>query len=104
MSARKRTSSDHVKHPDHVWGVDDCPYCKDMVSIGKHDMGRLTAENNHTPFDTLQPLAFRAYPGQTYYVIVESFSKDNQADDFVIEGVSVETEKADVVFKRQRPG
>jgi hypothetical protein len=87
-------------HIDHIWGVDDCPYCKDMVSIDSHDMGRLTAENNHEPFDTLQPLAFHAVPGRTYYIRVESFTKDGQADDFAIENVRVETEVADVTFTK----
>lgn len=95
---------DTVKvHIDHIWGVDDCPYCKDMVSIGDHDMGRLTAENNHVPFDTLEPLAFTVEPGHVYYLKIESYKKDGHLDNFAIEGVSVETENADVVFLQPGP-
>lgn len=95
------TQEDTIKiHVDKLWGVDDCPYCKDMISIDTHDMGRLSAANNHEAFDTLKPLAFHAYPGHTYYLKIESFGTP-QADDFVFEGVRVETEVADVIFPRQ---
>ena len=58
---------------DHIWGVDDCPYCKAMVSIDDHDMGRLAAENNHKPFDTPEPLAYIVEAGRTHYLKIESY-------------------------------
>ncbi|MES2202560.1 MAG: hypothetical protein V4498_09940 [candidate division FCPU426 bacterium] len=86
----------------HIWGVDDCPYCKVMVAIDDHDMGRLTRDNNHTPFDTLDPLAWPVQPGKTYLLKVVSYG-DEKVDDFVIEGVSVETARAEVIFLKPGP-
>ncbi len=84
---------------DGVWGVDDCPYCLVLVTIDRHDMGRLTEENNHTPFTTLRPLAYAVRPGITYSLKIESFaSQSSKADDFVISDVVVETEVAEVTF------
>ncbi len=84
---------------DKIWGVDDCPYCKVIVSIDEWDMGRLTEENNHEPFRTLTPLARRVEPGRTYRVRVQSYaSQGGRADDFVIADVVVETEEAEVTF------
>ena len=86
---------DDVKvHIDMLWGIDDCPYCKDMVTIESHDMGRLSAANNHEPFETLEPLAYHVEPGHVYYLKIESFVGKGQelADNFVFEGLSVETE------------
>lgn len=86
----------------NVWGVDDCPYCKVIVGIDDHDMGRLTQDNNHEPFNTLQPLAMHVEPGKTYLVKIVSYG-DPQVDDFVIEGVSVETERAVLTFLKPGP-
>ena len=87
---------------EHVWGVDDCPYCKVIVSIGEHDMGRLTADNNHEPFNTLEPLAMHVVAGRTYLLKIASYG-DKQVDDFAIEGVSVETQRAEVTFLQPGP-
>ena len=98
------SARDTVKvHIDHIWGVDDCPYCKDLVSIDTHDMGRLTAENNHTPFDTLEPLAYPVEPGKIYYLKILSYGLHNEYDDFVVEGVSVESQGAEVTFLQPGP-
>ena len=86
----------------NIWGVDDCPYCKVIVGIDDHDMGRLTRDNNHEPFNTLQPLAMRVEPGKTYLLKIFSYG-DEKVDDFVIEGVSVETEHAEVKFLKPGP-
>lgn len=75
----------------NIWGVDDCPYCKDFVAIDSHDMGRLSEENNHKPFDTPAPLAMHVKPGHTYLLRVSSRG-GTQVDDFAIEGVSIETD------------
>lgn len=97
------SSEDSVKvRIEHVWGVDDCPYCKVIVGIGDHDMGRLTQDNNHEPFTTLQPLAMKVVPGRTYYLKIASYGT-TQVDDFAIEGVSVETDHADVTFLQPGP-
>ena len=50
-----------------VKGVDDCPYCKDLVSIDDSLMGRLYAKDNGVGFDTLEPLAKDVEPGKIYY-------------------------------------
>jgi hypothetical protein len=98
VQAFKVDAPDTVRvHIDKLWGVDDCSYCKDMVSIDKHDMGRLSNANNHESFNTLTVLAYPVVPGKTYYLKIESYGHP-QADDFVFEGVRVETEKADVTF------
>lgn len=103
IQAFKVSQADTVKVSiANVWGVDDCPYCKVIVGIDDHDMGRLTQANNHEPFNTLQPLAMSVEPGKTYLVKVVSYG-DGKVDDFVIEGVSVETEKAEVTFLRPGP-
>jgi hypothetical protein len=86
----------------NIWGVDDCPYCKVIVGIDDHDMGRLTRDNNHEAFNTLQPLAMKVEPGKTYLLKVVSYG-DEKVDDFVIEGVSVETARAEVRFLKPGP-
>ncbi len=92
------SEEDVVKvHIDHIWGVDDCPYCKIIVSIDNHDMGRLTHENNHEPFNTLSPLAMPVRPGHVYQIKVASYGRQ-QVDDMVFEGLRVETEAAEVKF------
>jgi hypothetical protein len=84
-------------HIDHLWGLDECPYCKVLVTIDNHDMGRLTKANNYEPFDTLDPLAYRVEPGRTYFLKIASYGTE-KVDDFVFEGVSVETAKAEVAY------
>ena len=74
-----------------IWGVDDCPYCKAFVAIDDHDMGRLSEENNHAPFNTPPPLAMHVRPGHIYKLKVSSRG-GSQVDDFAIEGVSIETD------------
>jgi hypothetical protein len=80
-----------------IWGVDDCQYCKILVSINKRDMGRVTEENNHTPFSTIDPLAQKVKPGVTYYLKIASYG-DSEVDDFVMDNVIVETQKAKVTL------
>ncbi len=75
----------------NIWGVDDCAYCYDFVAIDEHDMGRLSEENNHKPFDTPAPLAMHVKPGHVYLLKIQSRG-NGQADDFAIEGVSIETD------------
>jgi len=95
--------ADHVKvRIEGIWGVDDCDYCRDIVAIDGKPMGRLMAENNHRPFDTPAPLAYPVEPGHTYLLTITSFGTD-QVDDFVVEGVSVETEQAVVTLLRPGP-
>jgi hypothetical protein len=86
-----------------IWGVDDCEYCKNIVSIDDHDMGRLFEENNHKPFETLEPLAFHAEPGRTYFLKIESHTSGGRGDDFVVADVSVETAVAEVKFTAPGP-
>jgi hypothetical protein len=89
--------ADKVKvHVDHIWGVDDCGYCKILISIDDWDMGRLYGENNHKPFDTPTELAMDVVPGKIYKLKIASLGRD-EVDDFVIEDVSVETD-ANVIF------
>jgi hypothetical protein len=98
------SQEDHVRVSiQNIWGVDDCPYCKDMVSIDEQDMGRLSEENNHQPFNTPSPLAKHVVPGRTYLLRIRSVSIGGQADDFAIEGVSIETDGADVTFLQPGP-
>ena len=78
---------------NNVWAVDDCAYCKDLVAIDDHDMGRLFEENNHKPFHTPSSLSMVVEPGHTYLLKISSVSSGGQADDFAIEGVSIETDK-----------
>lgn len=86
----------------NIWGVDDCPYCKAMVAIDDHDMGRLSEENNHKPFDTPPPLSMKVAPGHTYKLRIASRGGD-QVDDFAIEGVSIETDHAVVTLLEPGP-
>lgn len=103
IQAFRVNASDEVKVSiANVWGVDDCPYCKVMVSIDEHDMGRLSQANNREAFNTLQPLAMKVEPGKTYLVKIVSYG-DSKVDDFVIEGVSVETEGAEITFLKPGP-
>lgn len=103
LQAFRVSAADTVKVKiDSVRGVDDCPYCKIIVAIDSHDMGRLTFDNNGTPFDTLEPLAFEVQPERTYLLKITSYG-DVQVDDFVIEGVSVESQTAEITFLRPGP-
>lgn len=81
---------------EHIWGVDDCPYCKIIVSIDEWDMGRLYSENNHTAFNTPTELAKEVEPGKIYILKIASLGKE-EVDDFVVENVIVETD-AEVTF------
>jgi hypothetical protein len=72
------------------------------VGIDDHDMGRLSQANNHEAFNTLQPLAMKVEPGKTYLLKIVSYG-DSKVDDFVIEGVSVETAIAQVRFLKPGP-
>ena len=85
-----------------IWGVDDCPYCKIIVAIDDHDMGRLFSENNHHPFETLAPLAFSATKGSTHLLKITSYG-DQRVDDFVVADISVETAKAEIRFLKPGP-
>ncbi len=88
---------------DKIWGVDDCPYCKIIVTVNKHDLGRLFGENNRRPFTTPDPLAVQVEPGVTYYLKIASYGgAGGSADDFVMENVVVET--VDAVVKFSVPG
>jgi hypothetical protein len=75
-----------------IWGVDDCAYCKDMIFIDDHKMGRLFEENNHHSFDTPNPLSMKVVPGHVYVLKIESEGLPGPIDDFAIEGVSVESD------------
>lgn len=81
---------------DHLWGIDDCPYCKIIVSIDDKDLGRVFEENNRKPFTTPDPLAVRVVPGRTYVIKIESFGDATGTDDFVFENLVVETYRAEV--------
>jgi hypothetical protein len=87
---------------DHLWGVDDCPYCKDMIYIDDRPMARMFHEDNGRPFNTPQPLSFRVVPGHIYLLRIESFGAVGAMDDFAFEGVSVVTDEAEV--KMMEPG
>lgn len=89
---------------DKIWGVDDCPYCKIIVTINRHDLGRIFSENNRNPFTTPDPLAVRVEPGVTYYLKVASYGGiGGSADDFVMQDVVVETNEAAVKFLEPGP-
>lgn len=75
-----------------IWGVDDCAYCKDMIYIDDHKMGRLFEENNHRSFDTPNPLSMKVVPGHVYVLRIESEGLPGPIDDFAIEGVSVQSD------------
>ena len=87
---------------DHLWGVDDCAYCKDMIFIDDVPMARMFQEDNGKTFTTPQPLSFRVVPGHIYLLRIESFGAAGSMDDFAIEGVSVVTDEAEV--KMMEPG
>jgi hypothetical protein len=94
--------SDHVKvHIEVIRGVDDCPYCKDLVSIDDSFMGRLYAENNGKTFDSPAPLDKAVEPGKVYYLKIASIGLE--ADDFVIGNVVVETDKAELTLLEPGP-
>jgi hypothetical protein len=100
------SEDDVVKvHIEEVWGVDDCPYCKVMIDIDGHEMGRLFEEDNHKPFDTPGPLAMQVHPGHTYQLRVSSRSTTGSGnlDDMAFEGVSIETDHASVVLLEPGP-
>ena len=84
-----------------VRGVDDCPYCKDLVAIDDTLMGRLYQENNSKAFDTPEPLAKSVEPGRTYYLKISSVGLE--ADDFAIANVVVETDKAELTLLQPGP-
>jgi hypothetical protein len=86
---------------EHVWAVDDCDYCKDLVWIDDALMGRLYAKDNGKGFESLDPLVHEVVPGKVYYLKVESVGL--QADDFVIENVIVESDKAEVTMMEPGP-
>jgi hypothetical protein len=88
---------------DEVWGVDDCPYCKVMIDIDGHEMGRLFEENNHQPFHTPSPLAMRVEPGHVYQLRVSTRSTSGSVDDMAFEGVSIETDKAAITLLEPGP-
>jgi hypothetical protein len=84
-----------------IRGVDDCPYCKDLISIDDTLMGRLYAENNHKTFETPEPLAKAVVPGKVYYLKVASIGLE--ADDFVIGDVVVQTDTAQLTLMEPGP-
>jgi hypothetical protein len=87
----------------NIWGVDNCPYCKILVSINEWDMGRITQENNHEPFTTLEPLACSVDAGKTYFLKIASYALGGSSDDFVFSDVTVETQHASVTFLQPGP-
>ena len=87
---------------DHLWGVDDCAYCKDMIFIDDIPMARMFQEDNGKVFTTPQPLSMRVVPGHIYLLRIESFGAVGAMDDFAFEGVSVVTDEAEV--KMMEPG
>lgn len=80
---------------EKIWGVDDCPYCRIIISIDGKPMGRLFAENNRQPFVTPAPLAVDVEPGRVHVLAIESLGEE-AVDDFVIQDVVVETAEAQV--------
>ncbi len=96
IQAFQVSQDDKVRvHIDQIWGVDDCGYCKIIVTIDDRDMLRLTHANNHKPIDTLEPLAAVLSAGKTHYLKIASYGS-SKVDDFMIQDVWVETEVADV--------
>jgi hypothetical protein len=94
----KVSQADHVKvHIDKIWGVDDCPYCKVIISIDGKDMLRLFQSNNNNPVDTPEPLVQYLQPGVSHFLKIASYGS-TQVDDFMIQDVSVETQAAEVEF------
>jgi hypothetical protein len=94
----KVSVKDQVKvHIDKIWGVDDCPYCKVIISIDGKDMLRLFQSNNNHPVETLEPLAQTLEPGVSHFLKIASYGA-TQVDDFMIQDVSVETQVAEVEF------
>lgn len=78
-----------------VRGVDDCPYCKIIISINNKPMARLYAEDNQREFTTPDPLAVAVQPGRVHVLSIESVGNET-VDDFVIQDVIVETAEAGV--------
>lgn len=87
---------------EHIWGVDDCPYCKVLISIDETPMGRLTQDFNHHPFTTPLPLAKKVSPGKVYLLKIASYG-DTKVDDFVISDVVVRTQAAKVTMLEPGP-
>ena len=87
---------------ESIWGVDDCPYCKTLISIDGVLMGGLSQENNHKPFHTPDPLARELEPGVIHYLKIASYG-DAKVDDFVIENVIVQTDTAVVTLMQPGP-
>lgn len=85
-----------------VRGIDECPYCRVTVGIDDRNMGRLFPENNRTAFNTLSVFAAKVEPGRTYLIKILSLG-EGQVDDFVVEGVSVETDRAEITFLKPGP-
>jgi hypothetical protein len=93
---------DHVRvRIEHVWAVDDCDYCKDLVWIDEALMGRLYAKDNGVGFDSLDPMVHEVVPGKVYYLKIESVGL--QADDFVVENVIVESDKSEITLMEPGP-
>lgn len=102
IQAFKVDRPDKVKvRIEKVWGVDDCEYCRDLVWIDDSLMGRLYAHDKEGGFETLEPLAKQVVPGKIYYLKVESAGL--QADDFIIQNVIVETDKAELTLMEPGP-
>lgn len=85
-----------------VRGVDNCPYCKVLVSIDDWDMGRLSQENNREPFTTLEPLAKKVEPGRVHLLKIASYGSE-RVDDFVIADVVVRSQLANVTLLNPGP-
>lgn len=98
------TADDVIKVSiEEVWGIDDCPYCKIMVDIDGREMGRLFEEDNHKSFNTPGPLALRVKAGQVYQLRVSTRGEAGKADDMAFQGVSIETDKAAIIFYEPGP-
>jgi hypothetical protein len=97
-----RPDTVHVKI-DHLWGVDDCEYCKDMVYIDDIPIARFFEEDDEKEFSTPSPTAIHCVPGHVYKLRVESFALNGQLDDFAFEGVSVLTDQAGVTLLEPGP-
>lgn len=88
---------------DHVWAVDDCAYCKDMIFIDDHPMGRFAEEDNNKPFITPSPLSMRVVPGHVYVLKIVTIGLNGQMDDYAIEGISIESDKAALHYLEPGP-
>ncbi len=101
MQAFKVDQDDNVMiRIGDVWGVDDCPYCKDMVFLNGISLGRIFASNNHKSF--VAPIAFPVKKGKTYTLTIASVGK-GKVDNWLFENVTVETVKARLTFLQPGP-